>query len=49
LVNAVKGNIAVYSEKNTKNINAGLLCGQDTELFIIKAGGTYSYHWALKD
>jgi hypothetical protein len=21
----------------------------NAELFIVKAGGTYSYHWALKD
>jgi hypothetical protein len=24
------------------------LCGQNAELLIIKAGGAYSYHWALK-
>jgi hypothetical protein len=24
------------------------LCGQNSFLFDIKAGGTYSYHWALK-
>jgi hypothetical protein len=24
------------------------LCGQNTELLDVKAGGTYSYHWTLK-
>jgi hypothetical protein len=24
------------------------LCGQNTELPTVKAGGTYNYHWALK-
>jgi hypothetical protein len=38
--------IAVYSENHTKPINT--LCGQNTELLNIKAGGTYSYHYALK-
>jgi hypothetical protein len=39
--------IAVYSDSHTKPINT--LCGQNAELLIIKAGGTYSYHWTLKD
>jgi hypothetical protein len=38
--------IAAYPENHTKPINT--LCGQNAELFIIKAGGTYSYHCALK-
>jgi hypothetical protein len=29
-----------------KAINA--LCGQNTKLFIVKAGGTYSYYCASK-
>jgi hypothetical protein len=32
--------IAVYSEINTKN--------NKMQLLIVEAGGTYSYHWALK-
>jgi hypothetical protein len=35
--------IAIYPEKQ---INT--LCGQNTKLLIVEAGGTYSYHWALK-
>jgi hypothetical protein len=23
-------------------------CGQSAVLFVVKVGGTYSYHWALK-
>jgi hypothetical protein len=38
--------IAVHTENHTKPINT--LCGQNAELLIVKAGGTYSYHWALK-
>jgi hypothetical protein len=34
--------IPVYSENHMKPINT--LCGQNTELLIVKAGGTYSYH-----
>jgi hypothetical protein len=37
--------IVVYSENYTKPINT--LHGQNAELLIVKAGGTYSYHWAL--
>jgi hypothetical protein len=36
--------IAVYSENHTKRIYT--FCGQNAELFNIKAGGIYSYHWA---
>jgi hypothetical protein len=32
--------IAVYSENHTKLTNT--VCGQNAELLIIKAGGTYS-------
>jgi hypothetical protein len=42
----VKEIIAVCSENHTKPIST--LCGQNAELLIVKAGGTYSYHWALK-
>jgi hypothetical protein len=34
--------IAVYSDNHMKPTNA--LCGQDTELLTVKAGGTYTYH-----
>jgi hypothetical protein len=34
--------ILVYTENHTKPII------QNAELLIVKAGGTYSYHWALK-
>jgi hypothetical protein len=38
--------IAVYSDNHTKAVNT--LCGQNVELPIVKAGGTYTYQWALK-
>jgi hypothetical protein len=38
--------IAVYSENHMKPINT--LCGQNTELLIIKVTSTHTYHWALK-
>jgi hypothetical protein len=38
--------IAVYSENHTKTKNT--ICGQMAELLVVKAGGTYSHHWALK-
>jgi hypothetical protein len=38
--------IAVYYENQTNPIN--ILCGQNTELLIVEAGGTYSYHRNLK-
>jgi hypothetical protein len=38
--------IAVYSDNHIKPINT--LRGKSTELMNIKAGGAYSYHWALK-
>jgi len=37
--------IAVCSQIHTKHINTP--CGQNVE-FIVKPGGTYSDHWALK-
>jgi lipoate-protein ligase B len=39
--------IPVYSKNHNKTINT--LCQQHTELLNVKVGGTYSYHWALKD
>jgi hypothetical protein len=39
--------IAVYSDNHMISINT--LRGQNAELLIIKAGGTYSYQWALRD
>jgi hypothetical protein len=36
--------IAVYPKNRTKPIN--ILCGQNA--LTVKAGGTWSYHWALK-
>jgi hypothetical protein len=38
--------MAACSENHTKPINKH--SGQNEELLIIKAGGTYSYHCALK-
>jgi hypothetical protein len=37
--------IAVLSEIQTKYIIT--LCGQNVEFVNVKAGGTYSDHWAL--
>jgi hypothetical protein len=34
-----------YSENHMKPIN--ILCGQNAELQIVKAGGTHSNQWAL--
>jgi hypothetical protein len=39
--------IAVYAENNMKQIN--MLCRQNEEFFVVKAGGTYCYCPALKD
>jgi hypothetical protein len=39
--------IAVCSQIHKKDINT--LCGQNIGFFNVKLGGTYSYHWALKD
>ena len=36
--------IAVCSEIHKQHINK--LCGQNTEFLNVKAGGTYSDHWA---
>jgi hypothetical protein len=33
--------IAVYHENHTKTTN------KNADLMVVKAGGTYSYHWAL--
>jgi hypothetical protein len=33
--------VALYSENHTKPMNT--FCGQNAELLIVKAGGTYSY------
>jgi hypothetical protein len=38
--------IYIYTENHTKQINT--LCEQNTELFIIKSCGIYSYHWGLE-
>jgi hypothetical protein len=38
----LKDVIYVYSENSMKLINT--LCGQNEELLIVKAGGTYIYH-----
>jgi hypothetical protein len=37
---------AAYSGNHMKPIN--IHCGQNAVLLNIKAGGKYSYHWALK-
>jgi hypothetical protein len=39
--------IVVYSENHIKHINT--MCGKNAEFLNVKAGGTYSYHCALKD
>jgi hypothetical protein len=38
--------ITVCSEIHTKHINS--LCVQNVELLIVKPGGPYSNHWALR-
>jgi hypothetical protein len=38
--------VAIYSQVHTKRINT--LCGQNVEFFIVKPGGTYSNHCALR-
>ena len=38
--------IAVCSQIHTKHINT--LCGQNVEFVIVKSGGTYSDHGAVK-
>jgi len=38
--------MAVYSQIHTKHINT--VRGQSVELLNVKAGGTYSDHWAVK-
>jgi hypothetical protein len=38
--------VAVYCENHTEHTDT--LCGQNAELWYVKAGGTYSNHWALK-
>jgi hypothetical protein len=38
--------IAIYSENRTKPIHAS--SGRNAELFDVKAGGTFSDHYALK-
>jgi hypothetical protein len=37
---------AVHSKNYRKSINT--LCGQHSELPVIKAGGTYSHHYVLR-
>jgi hypothetical protein len=39
--------VIVYCENHTEHTDA--LCGQNVEFWCVKAGGTYSDHWALKD
>jgi hypothetical protein len=43
---AVQINNHIHSENDMKYLNN--LCGQNAELFNVKAGGACSYHWALK-
>jgi hypothetical protein len=38
--------VAVYYENHTENTNT--FCGQNAEFYYVKAGGTYSDHWALQ-
>jgi hypothetical protein len=37
--------VAVYCENHMEHTNT--LCGQNVEFWYVKAGGTYSNHWAL--
>jgi hypothetical protein len=37
--------IAVYTENRMKHINTPF--GQNSDLLFVKAGGTYSYHFAF--
>jgi hypothetical protein len=37
--------ITIYSEIHRKQINT--LWGHNAEFLIVKADGTYSYHWAV--
>jgi hypothetical protein len=46
LVNAVQGNNRCLRLESYEKINT--LYGQSEVLLIIKAGGTYTYHWTLK-
>ena len=39
--------IAVCSEIHTEHIKT--LCEQNVEFVVVKPGGTYSNHWAVKD
>jgi hypothetical protein len=41
-----KKKVAFYSENHTEPIST--LCGQNSELLIVKAGSAYTYHWVLK-
>jgi hypothetical protein len=38
--------VTVYCENHTEHTDT--LCGQNAEFYCVKAGGTYSYYWALK-
>jgi hypothetical protein len=40
------GTIAVCCENHTEHTNT--LCGRNAEFYYVKAGGTYSKHWAFK-
>jgi hypothetical protein len=36
--------VAVYCENHTEHTDT--VCGQNAEFWYVKAGGTYSNHWA---
>jgi hypothetical protein len=38
--------VAVYCENHTEHTDT--ICGQNAEFWYVKAGGTYSNHWALR-
>jgi hypothetical protein len=38
--------VAVHCENHMEHINS--LCGQNAEIWYVKAGGIYSNHWPLK-
>jgi len=40
-----RGRVALYYDDYVKHFNT--VRGQNEELFSVKSGGTYSYHWSL--
>jgi hypothetical protein len=42
-----KETVAVYCENHTEHTHTHTHCGRNTETFCVKAGVTYSDHWAV--